>query len=91
MHGCGHALCTSSSLAAPSDYISTSNLLLEFVEGDTLKPVPVTIINDTVFEDLEFFQAALSLTSPLIPVISVAPSLTQVNIIDNDGKVLCLN
>ena len=86
----------SSSLSAPFDYIAISNLLLEFVEGDTLKPIPVTIINDTVVEDPEFFQAALSLISPVgppllpgnIPVVTVGPSLAQVNITDDDGKFL---
>ena len=59
----------------------------------------LTILNDTAFEDPEFFQAELNLVSPVglpplpgnIPVITVAPSLAQVNIADDDGKVVFLN
>ena len=94
MHGCSLTLYTSSSLTAPSDYTAISNQLLEFVEGDSLKSIPVTIGNDTIFEDLELFQATINLISPVglpplpgnIPVISVVPSLAQVNITDDDGK-----
>ena len=90
-HGCGLTLCMSSSLSAPYDYTAISNLLLEFVEGDNLKSVPVTIINDTIFEEeLEVFQAELNLVSPLgLPPISVVPSRANVNI--DDGKDLCLS
>ena len=99
MHGCGLTLCMSSSLLAPSDYTAISNLLLKFVEGNTLKKIRVVIKNDIDFEDPELFQAALSLVSPVdlpalpgnISVITVAPSLAQVNIADDDGKFLCLN
>ena len=93
MHGCGLTLCMSSSLVAPSDYTAISNQLLEFVEGNTLKSIPVTIISDTIFEDLEVFQAQINLISPLgLPPISVAPSVVQVSIgiTGDDGKVLCL-
>ena len=91
MYGCGLTLCMSSSLSAPSDYTAISNQLLEFVEGDNLKSIPVTIINDTIFEEeLEVFQAELNLVSPLgLPPINVAPSQANVNI--DDGKDLCLS
>ena len=70
------------SLADPNDYTSVSQLLT-FGPGQTTQNVPVTIVNDNVFEETEQFMASLELVTTGVDV-QVIPAEATVNIFDDD-------
>ena len=71
---------------AGSDYEEISGLLLTFGPGSTRLDVPVTIINDSVFEVTEDFSASLILVEGPADRVAVNPSRADVFILDDDGK-----
>ena len=77
---------------ARSDYTAIINRTITLGSGARSQVVPVPIINDTIFENLENFLAQLVLVpDPLVlrgPVI-VSPDHATVTIRDDDSK--CFN
>ena len=68
-----------------SDYEALIALPLTFTPNTKAVDVPVTIIDDNIFEPTERFTASLSL-SMQVAGVSVAPAMAEVSILDEDGK-----
>ncbi len=66
-----------------SDYTAVTRTLT-FTSTITSIPVPVRIMDDMVYEDLEIFVATLSEVS--LDRITVTPGAAIVNIADEDGE-----
>ena len=66
-----------------SDYTAVTRTLT-FTSTITSIPVPVRILDDMVYEDLEIFLATLNEAS--LERITVAPGAAIVNIADEDGE-----
>ena len=51
----------------------------------------VSIVNDMIPEDDELFTASLTLSDPVTygEIVTVAPDLANVTILDDDGKSCC--
>ena len=73
------------SLTDGNDYNSITNLRLTFDSTITTIDVSVTIINDTVYELTEFFNAFLSFPGAPVPRVTLAPDSAQTTIFDDDG------
>ena len=67
---------------AGMDYTATSGTLT-FMPGETSKTITVTLLNDTVYEDIERFHVTLS--NPTGAALSAA-SVANVNIANEDAK-----
>ena len=77
---------------APSDYTAIINRTVTLSSGTRSQTVPVPIINDTTYENLENFLAGLVLVpDPQLPSgqVIVSPNQTTVTIRDEDSK--CFN
>ena len=74
--------------AAPDDYTPSTAVEYTFTPGITRLDIPVPIVDDVTFEQLESFSAQLT-TSHAEVIIDVP--MTTVDIWDNDCKwVVCL-
>jgi hypothetical protein len=58
---------------------------LTFSNGINETFITVTITDDDLFEGTETFSYTLTDVSPTFAFLTVAPNVTTVNIIDNDG------
>lgn len=73
-------------ITAPDDFTEVSSLLLVFDQSTTTVTVNVSIVDDTVAEETETFQASLTLVDPLRPgIITISPSLADIFIEDIIG------
>ena len=54
-----------------------------FQPGETRITVPVPIIDDDIFEDVEIFRAHLTTTDDNV---NISDSMATVSIVDNDGE-----
>ena len=70
------------------DYLEL-NTILSFAACETRRCVEVTIVDDLVDEPNEIFHYTLGRTIGLDPRISLNPVDGVVEIIDNDGNILC--
>ena len=68
------------------DYEGITSLLM-FSSCETRKCINVTIVNDAIAEDTEFFTAHLGRTDGLDPRITLDPDNATVYINDNDGML----
>ena len=73
------------SAGSPMDYLSLSQVLV-FQPCDTRQCVNVSIVDDSVLEETEFFNATLASNAGLDPRITLNPVTAVVNILDNDGR-----
>ena len=74
------------STIAGNDYISISNLTLEFGTTIYFYWVTVPILDDNIIETLqESFSAILILDSPSLPRINISPSQAEVTIGDGNA------
>jgi len=74
-------------LTAPDDFTEVSSLLLVFDQSTTTVTVNISIVDDTVAEATETFQASLTLVDSLCPdIITISPSLADIFIEDSFGK-----
>ena len=71
---------------APGDYASATTQYT-FMPGDTRLDIPVTIVDDSNFEDQERFLGSLSTSNPNAVIDE---PMTQVFINDNDCKFLLI-
>jgi len=73
-------------ITAPDDFTEVSSLLLVFDQSTTTVTVNISIVDDTVAEATETFQASLTLVDPLRPdIITISPSLADIFIEDIIG------
>ena len=70
---------------APMDYVALSEILM-FGACQTRSCTNVTIVDDLVDEDEEFFRVSLTKTTGLDSRIKLDPVEGRIVIIDNDGK-----
>ena len=81
---------TSTEATLNQDYTFSSGLLIDFLEGESAKNVPVSILPDNLVERREGFTLQFS-RAPNSPPITNGPNpTTTVFIDDNDGKNLRL-
>ena len=78
------------SLADGNDYNSVGTFLLTFDSATTSIDVPVTIIDDTVFELTESFIVTLSFPGAPVPGVTLDPDSAQTTILDDDGWYIFL-
>ena len=69
-----------------SDYLTTAGFV-EFGPGEVSQVVTVSIVEDTVLEDLEMFSATLMSTETNV-VVEVASSRADITIVDDDREYL---
>lgn len=74
---------SNSTAVAPHDYISLTDFLVTITTGQTCAPVNIEIINDTVFENSEFFNVVLSNPSSNAFILDDTATVT---ILDNDNE-----
>lgn len=74
-------------LLAPGDYTSLTQTLI-FDSDNSQRTVQFDITDDNIDEELEMFQASLSLDPSETSNVQIRPDLTTVNIVDNDRKKL---
>ena len=58
--------------------------------GNTTVNFPITIMEDDVYEGTESFRAVLTLPSPSNGLSLGNEIMATVNIVDNEGKQLCI-
>ena len=73
------------SLTDGNDYTGVGNFLLTFDSVNTDIDVPVTIVDDTVFELAESFSATLAFPGDPIDGVVLDPDSAQTTIFDDDG------
>ena len=81
------------SSTSPEDYIPVSNLVLEFDATTLSSQINISIVNDDILENPEFFYGNLSTSDG---AVQLYPAAATVNIVDDDGKYIayklrCLN
>ena len=64
--------------------------ILIFLPSDNTLPVPVTIIDDNIPEEIEPFSLYLIIAETSAKFSLSNPNRTTVNIVDNDGKLILL-
>ena len=74
------------SLTDGNDYIGVGNFLLTFDSVNTVIDVPVTIVDDTVFELTESFIATVSFPGDPVLGVNFSPDSPQTTIFDDDGR-----
>ena len=73
------------SLTDGDDYTGVGNFLLTFDSVNTDIDVPVTIVNDTVFELTESFIATLAFPGAPPTGVILDPDSARTTIFDDDG------
>ena len=59
---------------------------LSFDSATTTFDIPVSIIDDSVYELTEYFKSALSFPGAPVPRVTLYPNSTQTAIFDDDGS-----
>ena len=76
---------------APSDYGALTDFSLgPFSDSVCRFSFNVSVVNDRIPEDDELFTASLTLSDPATygEIVTVAPDLANVTILDDDGKLI---
>ena len=66
-------------------YNQVRSMLLTFGPLSSNIDIPVTIINDSVYERTEEFHGILSFPGNPVPRVILSPNATNVTILDDDG------
>ena len=69
-----------------NDYTRFVDLQLSFDSATTTFDIPVSIIDDSVYELTEYFKSALSFPGAPVPRVTLYPNSTQTAIFDDDGS-----
>ena len=77
----------SATSTVPQDFVAMSNVPLEFSATTSSRQVTVTIINDNILENVEFFYGNLSTSDGAVQLSPATARATILELDEDDGKV----